>query len=64
MSMDEMKRWWGVFHAARVEYGKSLDYPRQVSRECFCGPDMRPRWPVSFFASMSKNQPFHSLIQS
>ena len=40
MSMDEMKRWWGVFHAARVEYGKSLDYPRQVSRECFCGPDM------------------------
>lgn len=40
MSMDEMKRWWGVFHEARVEYGKSLDYPRQVSRECFCGPGM------------------------
>ena len=40
MTMDEMKRWWTVFHEARIEYGKPLDYPRQVSRECFCGPSM------------------------
>ncbi|MGE0417043.1 MAG: LLM class flavin-dependent oxidoreductase [Acetobacteraceae bacterium] len=41
MSMDEMKRWWGVFHDARIAYGKSTTYPRQVSRECFCGPSMQ-----------------------
>lgn len=40
MPMEEMKRWWTLFHDSRVEYGKSLDYPRQVSRECFCGPSM------------------------
>ena len=40
MSMDEMKRWWTLFHDTRVELGKSTDYPRQVSRECFCGPTM------------------------
>jgi len=40
MTMDEMKRWWTLFHDTRVELGKSLDYPRQVSRECFCGPTM------------------------
>ncbi len=41
MSMDEMKRWWAVFHEARIAYGKSTTYPRQVSRECFCGPSMQ-----------------------
>lgn len=41
MSMDEMQRWWNVFHQARVNYGKPLDYDRQVSRECFCGPSMQ-----------------------
>jgi alkanesulfonate monooxygenase SsuD/methylene tetrahydromethanopterin reductase-like flavin-dependent oxidoreductase (luciferase family) len=40
MGMDEMKRWWGLFHETRIELGKPLDYPRQVSRECFCGPSM------------------------
>lgn len=40
MGMDEMKRWWELFHETRVELGKPLDYPRQVSRECFCGPSM------------------------
>jgi alkanesulfonate monooxygenase SsuD/methylene tetrahydromethanopterin reductase-like flavin-dependent oxidoreductase (luciferase family) len=40
MSMDEMKRWWTLFHDTRVELGKATDYPRQVSRECFCGPTM------------------------
>jgi hypothetical protein len=29
-----------VFHQARADYGKPLDYARQVSRECFCGPSM------------------------
>ena len=41
MTMDEMKRWRRVFHDARVEYGKPPSYPRQVSRECFCGPSMQ-----------------------
>jgi alkanesulfonate monooxygenase SsuD/methylene tetrahydromethanopterin reductase-like flavin-dependent oxidoreductase (luciferase family) len=41
MSMDEMQRWWGVFHQARVDLSKPLDYARQVSRECFCGPSMQ-----------------------
>jgi alkanesulfonate monooxygenase SsuD/methylene tetrahydromethanopterin reductase-like flavin-dependent oxidoreductase (luciferase family) len=40
MSMDEMKRWWNLFHETRIELGKPTDYPRQVSRECFCGPTM------------------------
>ena len=40
MTMDEMKRWWNLFHATRIELGKPTDYPRQVSRECFCGPTM------------------------
>lgn len=40
MSMEEMKRWWSVFHQARIDYGKPLQYARQVSRECFCGPSM------------------------
>lgn len=41
MSLDEMQRWWGVFHEHRAALGKPLDYPRQVSRECFCGPSMQ-----------------------
>jgi alkanesulfonate monooxygenase SsuD/methylene tetrahydromethanopterin reductase-like flavin-dependent oxidoreductase (luciferase family) len=40
MSMEEMLRWWALFHETRVALGKPLDYPRQVSRECFCGPSM------------------------
>ncbi len=40
MSMDEMKQWWGLFHQTRMELGRPLDYVRQVSRECFCGPSM------------------------
>lgn len=47
MSMEEMKRWWGVFHDARIAYGKPLDYPRQVSRECFCGPSMKAAWELA-----------------
>ncbi len=38
MTMADMQRWWAVFHQARVDLGKPLDYARQVSRECFCGP--------------------------
>ena len=41
MTMDEMQRWWGVFHQARADLGKPMDYPRQVSRECFCGSSMQ-----------------------
>jgi alkanesulfonate monooxygenase SsuD/methylene tetrahydromethanopterin reductase-like flavin-dependent oxidoreductase (luciferase family) len=41
MGLDEMKGWWDLFRATRAALGKSLDYPRQVSRECFCGPSMR-----------------------
>ncbi len=41
MSRDELQRWWAMFHAQRVALGKSLDYPKQVARECFCGPDMK-----------------------
>jgi alkanesulfonate monooxygenase SsuD/methylene tetrahydromethanopterin reductase-like flavin-dependent oxidoreductase (luciferase family) len=41
MSRDELTRWWALFHATRQALGKSLDYPRQVARECFCGPDMK-----------------------
>lgn len=40
MSLEEMRRWWSVFHAARIAHGKPLDYAKQVSRECFCGPSM------------------------
>jgi alkanesulfonate monooxygenase SsuD/methylene tetrahydromethanopterin reductase-like flavin-dependent oxidoreductase (luciferase family) len=40
MTMAEMQRWWGLFHETRVALGRPLDYPRQVSRECFCGPSM------------------------
>jgi alkanesulfonate monooxygenase SsuD/methylene tetrahydromethanopterin reductase-like flavin-dependent oxidoreductase (luciferase family) len=40
MGMDEMQRWWKMFHETRVALGKPLDYARQISRECFCGPDM------------------------
>jgi alkanesulfonate monooxygenase SsuD/methylene tetrahydromethanopterin reductase-like flavin-dependent oxidoreductase (luciferase family) len=41
MALSEMQGWWDLFHATRVELGKPLDYPRQVSRECFCGPSMQ-----------------------
>ena len=41
MTRDEMQRWWGLFHQTRVDAGKPLDYARQVSRECFCGPSMQ-----------------------
>ena len=40
MHMDEMKRWWNLFHETRIELGRPTDYARQVSRECFCGPTM------------------------
>jgi alkanesulfonate monooxygenase SsuD/methylene tetrahydromethanopterin reductase-like flavin-dependent oxidoreductase (luciferase family) len=39
MSRGELNRWWGIFDEARAAHGKSLTYPRQVARECFCGPD-------------------------
>ncbi len=41
MSRDDLRRWWAMFHQTRVARGKSLNYPRQVARECFCGPDMK-----------------------
>lgn len=41
MGIDEMASWWRLFHATRVELGRPLDYRRQISRECFCGPDMK-----------------------
>lgn len=41
MGRAELQRWWTIFHGTRVALGKPLDYPRQVARECFCGPDMR-----------------------
>jgi alkanesulfonate monooxygenase SsuD/methylene tetrahydromethanopterin reductase-like flavin-dependent oxidoreductase (luciferase family) len=41
MSRADLARWWAMFHEARIARGKSLDYPRQVARECFCGPDMK-----------------------
>jgi alkanesulfonate monooxygenase SsuD/methylene tetrahydromethanopterin reductase-like flavin-dependent oxidoreductase (luciferase family) len=41
MSRDDLQRWWAIFHAERIARGKSLDYPKQVARECFCGPDMK-----------------------
>ncbi len=47
MSRDELQRWWAMFHQARIAHGKPLDYPRQVARECFCGPDMRTAMAVA-----------------
>jgi alkanesulfonate monooxygenase SsuD/methylene tetrahydromethanopterin reductase-like flavin-dependent oxidoreductase (luciferase family) len=41
MSRDDLQRWWSMFHEARAAHGKSLNYPRQVARECFCGPDIK-----------------------
>jgi alkanesulfonate monooxygenase SsuD/methylene tetrahydromethanopterin reductase-like flavin-dependent oxidoreductase (luciferase family) len=41
MSRDELHRWWTLFHDTRISLGKPLDYPRQIARECFCGPDMQ-----------------------
>lgn len=40
MGIEEMRQWWQLFHDTRVALGKPLDYRRQISRECFCGPDM------------------------
>jgi alkanesulfonate monooxygenase SsuD/methylene tetrahydromethanopterin reductase-like flavin-dependent oxidoreductase (luciferase family) len=47
MSMQEMQRWWGLFHDTRVALGRPLDYPRQVSRELFCGPSMQAAWAMA-----------------
>jgi len=41
MSRDDLQRWWGIFHEERKALGKTLTYPKQVARECFCGPDMK-----------------------
>lgn len=41
MGRSELDRWWTLFHDTRVALGRSLDYPRQIARECFCGPDMQ-----------------------
>src|SRR4051794_27895020 len=41
MGRTELHRWWSLFHETRVAKGKPLDYPRQIARECFCGPDMK-----------------------
>jgi alkanesulfonate monooxygenase SsuD/methylene tetrahydromethanopterin reductase-like flavin-dependent oxidoreductase (luciferase family) len=41
MSLDELKRWSAMFHQARINHGRPLDYPRQIARECFCGADRR-----------------------
>jgi alkanesulfonate monooxygenase SsuD/methylene tetrahydromethanopterin reductase-like flavin-dependent oxidoreductase (luciferase family) len=40
MGREDLQRWWALFHKARIAHHKPLDYPRQVARECFCGPDM------------------------
>ncbi|MEI7712337.1 MAG: LLM class flavin-dependent oxidoreductase [Rhodospirillales bacterium] len=40
-TMDEMTRWWSLFHQTRTELGKPTAYARQVSRELFCGPSMQ-----------------------
>jgi len=40
MPLAEMQRWWALFHEERIAAGRPLDYARQISRECFCGPDM------------------------
>jgi alkanesulfonate monooxygenase SsuD/methylene tetrahydromethanopterin reductase-like flavin-dependent oxidoreductase (luciferase family) len=37
--IDELKQFWGIFHDARIAAGKSADYPRQIARECYVGPD-------------------------
>jgi alkanesulfonate monooxygenase SsuD/methylene tetrahydromethanopterin reductase-like flavin-dependent oxidoreductase (luciferase family) len=41
MSRGDLERWWAMFHEVRTARGRSLDYPKQVARECFCGPDMK-----------------------
>lgn len=41
MSRPELERWWAIFDDTRAALGKPLGYPRQVARECFCGPDMK-----------------------
>jgi alkanesulfonate monooxygenase SsuD/methylene tetrahydromethanopterin reductase-like flavin-dependent oxidoreductase (luciferase family) len=41
MSRDDLRRWWDMFHEARVARGRSLDYSKQVARECFCGANMK-----------------------
>ncbi len=45
--VDDMKRWWNLFHQTRVDQGKPLDYARQVSRECFCGPTMQQAYALA-----------------
>ena len=40
-TMDEMTRWWSLFHQTRTDLGKPTEYARQVSRELFCGPSMQ-----------------------
>ena len=40
MGMMEMQNWWKLFHEERIAAGKPRDYPRQISRECFCGSSM------------------------
>ncbi len=41
MSRDDLRRWWDMFHSARIDQGRSLNYPKQVARECFCGATMK-----------------------
>ena len=41
MSRDDLHRWWALFHETRVALNKPLSYPKQIARECFCGPDMK-----------------------
>jgi alkanesulfonate monooxygenase SsuD/methylene tetrahydromethanopterin reductase-like flavin-dependent oxidoreductase (luciferase family) len=41
MSRNDLQRWWAMFHNARIAQAKPRDYPRQVARECFCGPDLK-----------------------
>ncbi len=41
MHLDDMIRWWAIFHEERVAAGRPLAYARQISRECFCGPSMQ-----------------------
>lgn len=41
MSRGDLNRWWDMFHETRTALGKPLSYPRQIARECFCGPDMQ-----------------------
>ncbi|HVZ09571.1 LLM class flavin-dependent oxidoreductase [Rhodopila sp.] len=41
MSRTDLARWWGLFHETRIALGRTTNYPRQIARECFCGPDMK-----------------------